>query len=48
MRSSSNYSGHKSVTSDEWVDLEEETDTEVYYDSEAEPKNAFLRASNAR
>ena len=57
MRSSSIYSeaGHKSVTSDEWIDLEEEeeeiedTDTETEHGGSSPSKNAFFnRAANAR
>ena len=57
MRSSSIYSeaGHKSVTSDEWIDLEEEeeeieedTDTETEHGSPTQNANFFTRAANAR
>ena len=57
MRSSSIYSeaGHKSVTSDEWIDLEEEeeeieedTDTETEHGSPTKNANFFTRAANAR
>ena len=57
MRSSSIYSeaGHKSVTSDEWIDLEEEeeeieedTDTETEHGSPTKNANNFSRAANAR
>lgn len=46
MRASSVYSeaGQKSVTSDEWIDLEEETDTE-----ENDERNTnFSRGSHVR
>ena len=57
MRRSSIYSeaGHKSVTSDEWIDLEEEeeeieedTDTETEHGSPTKNANNFSRAANAR
>ena len=51
MRSSSVYSeaGQKSVTSDEWIDLEE-TDTETYdnTDKNTSTSSSFSRASNVR
>ena len=53
MRSSSIYSeaGHKSVTSDEWIDLENEEDSDTETESggiTTKNANFFSRAANAR
>ena len=45
LRSSSSEAGQKSVTSDEWIDLEEETDTEI---DDKTITTSFTRASNVR
>ena len=51
MRSSSIYSeadGHKSVTSDEWIDLDNEEDSDTETESASKNANFFSRAANAR